>query len=383
MNLFQSPLFPHVREARHVRRLNRFVTECELDGQVVTCHLPNPGRLWELLLPGRTMLLVENRPSPIRTTSYTAVAVIRDGVPVLLHTQMTNTVVRFLLEKGRLPGLEEARIIRGEAPFGHSRFDFLLQRGEERIILEVKSCTLFGKTMAMFPDAVTDRGRKHLLELAEWSRQGFSCGVVFVVSSPWARSFLPDYHTDFNFARTLLETKSTIFAKAVGIRWRDDLSLDENIRDIPLSWPLLEKEAQDRGCYLLVLHLPEDRNLAVGSLGQVFFPQGYYIYVGSAKKNLARRLERHNRRHKTFFWHIDYLRDAAATCLALPVRTGDDLEHDLARAVDKIAGWSVPRFGSSDCHCASHLFGMADNPLQNPAFIDMLLYVRMDRLTTI
>ena len=143
MNLFMTPLFPGVRKSRYLRRLNRFVIECDLDGKTVTCHLPNPGRLWELLLPGRTVLLVENGLNPLRTTLFTAVAVMRNDVPVLLHTQMTNAVVRFLLENGLMPGLEDAQVIRQEVPFGHSRFDFLLQRGKEPIILEVKSCTLY------------------------------------------------------------------------------------------------------------------------------------------------------------------------------------------------------------------------------------------------
>ncbi len=380
MNLFKAPLFTKLIAARFLRRLNRFVIECDLAGKTVTAHLPNPGRLWELLLPGRIVSLTENLGSTLRTTPYTAVAVERDGVPVLLHTQRTNDVVQFLLEQGRLPGLEDARIIRREATFGHSRFDFLLQKERREMILEVKSCTLFGRELAMFPDAVTARGRKHLLELAQLAQQGISCGVVFVVSSPDARFFLPDYHTDFAFAQTLQETKAALLIKAVGIHWQHNLTLSEEIRDIPVPWPILEKEGQDRGCYILILHLTEDRTLMIGSLGDIFFPRGYYLYVGSAKRHLAKRLERHLRRRKTFFWHIDYLREAAAACTALPIRTGDDLEHELAAAINRIAGHSIPRFGSSDCRCDSHLFAMQDNPAHHPAFIELLQYFRMDRL---
>jgi sugar fermentation stimulation protein A len=248
------------------------------------------------------------------------------------------------------------------------------------MILEVKSCTLFGRELAMFPDAVTDRGRRHLMELAALSRQGLSCGVVFVVSAPRTRLFLPDYHTDFAFARALLEAKNILMIKAIGIHWQDNLTLGEDIRDIPIPWSLLEREGHDRGCYLLILHLPEDRTLTIGGLGDIFFPKGYYLYAGSARKNLAKRLERHCRRRKSFFWHIDYLRDKVASCVALPIRTGDPLEHELARAIGRMAAWSVPRFGSSDCRCASHLFGMTANPLHNSAFIELLQYFRMDRL---
>ena len=382
MNLFTTSPFPDLQKARFLHRPNRFVIACDLRGKTVIAHLPNPGRLWELLLPGRTVFLTPNDASSLRTTRYTAVAVERDEVPILLHTQKANDVVQCLLEQGLLPGLEDAVMIRREATFGRSRFDFLLQRGDSQMILEVKSCTLFGETLAMFPDAVTERGRKHLLELAELARQGYACGVVFVVSSSRAQWFLPDYHTDAAFARTMQEIQGSLLIQAVGVHWREDLTLDRNIHPIPLPWPLLERENKDRGCYILIVRLDEDRMLNIGSLGRLFFPKGYYLYVGSAKKNLTARLERHKRRRKTFFWHIDYLRDAATSCLALPIRTQDDLEHELAMRLAVLADWRVPAFGASDSPCDSHLFGMNTNPVHHPAFIDLLQYFRMDRLVS-
>ena len=119
-------LFPEVKQGRFIRRLNRFIVECSLDGEIVRAHLPNPGRLWELLLPGKIVILVPSDPVPGRSTTYTAVAVLRDGTPVLLHTQKANTIVRYLLEKNQIRGLENTKIIKQEAVFGTSRFDFLL-----------------------------------------------------------------------------------------------------------------------------------------------------------------------------------------------------------------------------------------------------------------
>lgn len=380
MNLFTTSPFPNLRKANFLRRPNRFVIVCDLMGEIVTAHLPNPGRLWELLLPGRTVYLMLNDTSVTRATPYTAVAVERDGFPILLHTQMANGVVECLLTQGLLPGLEGTLMIRREATFGRSRFDFLLERGDSQMILEVKSCTLFGETLAMFPDAVTERGRKHLLELAELAQQGYACGVVFVVSAPQAKWFLPDYHTDPDFARTMQDVKDSLMIQAVGVRWHEDLTLDRAIRPIPMPWAILEKENSDRGCYILILRLEEDRTLSIGSLGRIFFPKGHYLYVGSAKKNLAARLDRHKRRRKTFFWHIDYLRDEASSCMALPIRTHDDLEHELAKGLAPLAEWAIPGFGASDSPCSSHLFGMKDNPIHHPAFVGLLQYFRMDRL---
>ncbi len=344
-------------------------------------HLPNPGRLWELLIPGRVVTLVKNPVLPERATPLTAVAVVREGVTVLLHTQKSNDVVHFLLEERQIPGLETAEILKREFTLGGSRFDFLLKEGNEKILLEVKSCTLFGASLAMFPDAVTARGRRHLLELAAHTRNGYRCGVIFVIHSSHPGFFLPDYHTDYAFSQTFQEKKDLLFYRALRISWQNDLRLDRGIQEASIPWPLLARECRDQGSYLLLLTIPAGITISVGSLGRIHFPTGYYLYAGSAKRNLAKRLDRHLRKRKNFHWHIDYLRDRASSCLALPFRTQDDLEHVLAAALGKIADWTIPKFGASDCSCPSHLFGTAANPLYRPDFLELLQYFRMDRLT--
>jgi sugar fermentation stimulation protein A len=128
------------------------------------------------------------------------------------------------------------------------------------------------------------------------------------------------------------------------------------------------------------MRLTRDRKLLIGGLGEVWFRKGYYLYVGSAKMNLSKRIERHRRIIKKYHWHIDSLREAAEYHAALPVRASDDLECGIASALGKVAEWSVPGFGSSDCGCGSHLFGMTDDPLHDRAFIRLLMYFRIDRL---
>ncbi len=379
MDLFREPLYPSLRRAVFLRRLHRFAVACDLDGKTVTAHLPNPGRLWELLLPGRTVLLAPAE-NPARALAWTAVAAERDGATILLHTTLANRVMEFLIEAGRIPGLEGAAVARREATVGDSRLDFILRRGSEDILLEVKSCTLFGEDLAMFPDAVTERGRRHLLNLAGQAGPGRRCGVAWLVQWPRAVRFLPDYHTDPAFAQTFLDLKDRIFYLPVAVSWTADLRLEPEVRVLPVPWDLLRREAKDRGAYLLLCRLKEERSVEVGSLGWIAFPAGTYCYVGSARKDLSRRIGRHLRTKKTPHWHIDHLRAAADSCVALPIRTADDLEHEIARSLDAIAETSVPRFGSSDCGCRSHLFGWRDDPLRNPAFIALLQRYRMDRL---
>ncbi|MDI9569496.1 MAG: DNA/RNA nuclease SfsA [Pseudomonadota bacterium] len=381
-NLFREPLFPDPLPGRFIRRLNRFVIECECDGRVVQAHLPNPGRLWELLVPGRTVTLAKNAAVPGRAMPYTAVAVERDGVMVLLHTAKANEVVQFLLASKSIPGLEGAEIVRREFALGGSRFDFLLRENGEEILLEVKSCTLYGKSLAMFPDAVSARGRRHLEELAAHAQNGRRSGVIFLIHSPRPEFFLPDYHTDYEFARTFQKRRDRIFYRALRVSWTADLRLDEKIETASIPWPLLERENQDRGCYLLLMHLAAAARIAVGALGEIDFPAGHYLYAGSAKKALTARLARHLRKGgKNLHWHVDYLREEAASCRALAIRTRDDLECELAAAANRIAAHAVFGFGASDCSCPSHLFFLGTRPpLQNQAFLDLLQCFRMDRL---
>ena len=375
-------LFGPTEKAVFLRRPNRFVVICNLNGKVIKAFLPNPGRLWELLLPG-AVLALEKSSQPDRKLPYTVVAIEREGHPVMAHTHRTNDLVEHLLRQGILPGLEGTQIVRREIQHGNSRFDFLLKRGKEEIYLEVKSCSLFGKHVAMFPDAVTARGKKHVEELAELRRRGISGAVVFLICWPKAKFFLPDYHTDLEFSRTLWTARKKVSILPVALEVSPDFSVTSNVKLLEIPWAILEREMEDHGSYILILRLPVKKEIEVGKLGKIQFKKGFYLYAGSARKNLTQRLERHRRERKKLFWHIDYLRAHAEVHQALPIRASDSLECELAGALKKISGWEVPNFGSSDCSCNSHLLGMSEDPFHSPEFISLLQYFRMDRLFTL
>jgi sugar fermentation stimulation protein A len=364
-----------LQRARFLNRPNRFVVECELRGRPVTAYLPNPGRLWELLLPNCTLYLKRNG-SAVKIP-YTVMAVEKDGLPVMLHTHFTNDIVELLLRKHLVPGLEDMDIVRREVTFGDSRFDFLLERKGNKFILEVKNCTLFRDRLAMFPDAVTKRGNRHINGLLDLQKSGTNAGVLFVVQWPRARYFMPEYHTDFEFTKVFLKCHDRLFVKAIGLTWHDNLFLDDHVRELTIPWDIIGRMAQDKGCYIVILHLEKETEIAVGELGNIIFRKGYYLYAGSAKKGLTKRLERHQRSRKNLFWHIDYLREKASFYKGLPIRTSDDIECALASDLEKISDWSIPRFGSSDCSCKGHLFGMEEDPVKSPRFIEMLFNHRM------
>ncbi len=373
-------LFGPILKAHLISRPNRFLIECDLEGRVIHAFLPNPGRLQELLLPGRLVYLVEEKGSPHRKTRYTAVAILRQGHPIMLHTHKTNEVARFLLQMGKVPGLKGAQILRSEVRMGPSRFDFLLRKGKQAILLEVKSCTLVGERAAMFPDAVTKRGARHLRELAALSDQGMKAFLLLIIHWPFATHFMPDYHTDLEFSKVLLGLRHKVRIVPLALRWQEDLSLPSFVRRLQIPWRLIEREAQDRGSYLLILILKRSRKIPIGKLGVLRFRKGFYIYVGSAMVRLSQRVERHRHLRKRPHWHIDALRAKSQFHSALMIRSSTRLECEIAEALSGISEWSVRGFGCSDCSCKSHLFGMTKDPLHAEAFHQILQHFRMDRL---
>ncbi len=367
-------------KARFLARPNRFLVVCDVPGRGrIRAFMPNPGRMRELLLPGAELLLVDSGvPQRVRKTRFTVVAAVRDGAPVFLHTSANNAVARALIESGSIPGLQNATLLRQEVTVGHSRFDFLLEEQGEPLYLEVKSCTLFGQGVAMFPDAVTDRGRRHLEELAQLAEEGRRAAVMFLVHTPRVRWFMPDFHTDPAFAGTLARVRDRIGILAVALDWTAQLTLRSTPRLLEIPWSHIEPRLADRGAYLLILRLPRKRCLEVGSLGRIAFPPGYYVYVGSAMGNLSARIARHTRLRKTLRWHVDFLRAVATECIALPIRTPHRTETALAQALDGVLAPGPAGFGASDSALDTHLFHSPTQPLDLPAFHSILERFRME-----
>lgn len=381
----KSPPFniTEILKAKFLERPNRFLIRCTAKRLgVIDAHLPNPGRLWELLIPGANLYLSSDAGSKRdralkRKTSYTALAAERKGFPILLHTHLTNQVARYLIEAKSIPSLDEAEIVKQEVSLGKSRFDFLLKENGADLYLEVKSCTLFGNGVAMFPDAVTERGRRHLLELAEMGRNGIRAMILLVVHYPHVEWFMPDFHTDYEFSQSLLKVKNDLRILPVAVEWKRDLSIGQNVKVLQTPWDYLKEEVYDRGSYLLVLRLDHEKHVQIGQMGTTLFQKGYYIYVGSAMANLTARIERHKRIRKKEHWHIDYLTQAADEFLPLPIRSSRRHECEIAASLSSALTSGPSGFGSSDCKCSTHLFWSRENPLHVEAFHDVLQHFRM------
>ncbi|MCR4805849.1 MAG: DNA/RNA nuclease SfsA [Clostridia bacterium] len=191
-----------ITSAYFLDRPNRFVAHVDLGGSAETVHVKNTGRCRELLLPGAEVFL-EQSANPARKTAYDLVAVRRgDGSIVNIDSQAPNKVAAEWLA-----GQGFDRIV-PEFRWGDSRFDFYMERGGERWLLEVKSCTLQIGSWGYFPDAPTERGVKHLRELAKAAREGWHAAVAFVIQMEGVWEVRPNVTTQPAFGEALAEAKS-------------------------------------------------------------------------------------------------------------------------------------------------------------------------------
>ncbi|MGD8398509.1 MAG: DNA/RNA nuclease SfsA [Anaerolineae bacterium] len=193
-------------EGRFLARENRFRVVVQIADRPVAAHLPNPGRLEELLLRGQPVWLAVRR-APQRKTDYDLLAIrAPTGAWVSLDTRLPNDAVAEALAGERLTPLAGYERVRREVTHGRSRFDFSLEAaGRRPCLVEVKSVSLVIDRVGCFPDAVTARGRRHVLELAVAVEAGYRAVVVFVVQRDDAIAVRPYDETDPDFGEALRE----------------------------------------------------------------------------------------------------------------------------------------------------------------------------------
>ncbi len=194
-------LYKNIHEGIFLRRPNRFIAEVEIDGRIETVHVKNTGRCRELLLPG-TAVWLEKADSTQRRTAFDLVTVEKQGRLVNIDSQAPNKVVQPWLLEGKL--IADIQELKAEKVFAHSRFDFYGEAGNgKRFWVEVKGVTLEDEQVALFPDAPTPRGARHMDELLAAVAQGYDAYALFVVQMNNCRYFTPHLERDPDFAKSL------------------------------------------------------------------------------------------------------------------------------------------------------------------------------------
>ena len=194
--------YREIAEGIFIDRPNRFIAHVEVDGTVETVHVKNTGRCKELLPPGAAVRL-EVSDNPKRKTKYDLVAVYKQGLGwVNMDSQAPNKVVaEWLAAQGY-------DLVRPEYPYGKSRIDFYMEKGDQKYLLEVKGCTLEVEGIGYFPDAPTERGVKHLHELTLAQQAGYQCTVAFVVQMEGVTQVRPNVDTQPEFGTALAQAKA-------------------------------------------------------------------------------------------------------------------------------------------------------------------------------
>ena len=196
-------------QASFLRRPNRFTAWCRRrdNGQEVLCHVRNTGRCAELLLP-QAQVWIQHSPSAQRKTAYTLVHVQKGSQLVNLDSLAPNRLFAEGINSGAivLPGMGEVLKLRPEVTIGSSRLDYLVQGTKKTYYCEIKGVTLEQGETALFPDAPTQRGLRHLLELEQLAQQGYGAAVIFLVQMQ-AACFRPNREAQPEFAQALAKVR--------------------------------------------------------------------------------------------------------------------------------------------------------------------------------
>ena len=189
-----------------ISRPNRFIAHVKIEGEVHICHVKNTGRCRELLIPGATVFLEESD-NPDRKTKYDLIAVYKGDMLINMDSQAPNKVFYEWAKDYFKPDF-----IKPEYSYKNSRFDCYMEKDGKKIFVEVKGVTLENNGVASFPDAPTERGIKHLLELADAVKNGYTCYVFFIVQMKGIKYFEPNRERHKEFADALK------FASESGVR---------------------------------------------------------------------------------------------------------------------------------------------------------------------
>lgn len=192
--------YERILKAEFIERPNRFIAHINIDGEMQVCHVKNTGRCRELLTP-HAEVYVQQSDNPNRKTGFDLIAVKKGSRIVNMDSQVPNKVVYEWLINEKPFG--DLTLIKPEYKYKNSRFDFYLERENEKFFVEVKGVTLENNNIVSFPDAPSERAVKHLTELMEATKNGYSCYVVFVIQMSGTEYFMPNYENDPLFTETL------------------------------------------------------------------------------------------------------------------------------------------------------------------------------------
>lgn len=199
--------YENIVEGKFINRINRFVANVFIDGVVEQVHVKNTGRCKELLIEGAKVYLEQNN-NPNRKTKYSLINVYKDDLLINMDSQVPNAVVYEAVKNNKIPQLQDVKLLKREVTYKKSRFDLYYETETLKGFIEVKGVTLEKSGIAMFPDAPTERGRKHVYELIDGMQNGYTNYLFLLIQFKGAKKFIPNYEMDNKFALSLIQARS-------------------------------------------------------------------------------------------------------------------------------------------------------------------------------
>lgn len=195
--------YTKVIEGTFLKRPNRFIAQVLIDGKEETVHVKNTGRCKELLVPGVKVILEDCSNNPNRKTRYSLIAVWKRDILVNMDSQVPNAVVFEALKEGKIKEIRDVAYSKREVTFGKSRYDIYYESENQKGFIEVKGVTLEHNGISMFPDAPTERGAKHVLEMIEAVKEGYRGTLLFLIQMKGPKEFRLNWEMDRNFSEAV------------------------------------------------------------------------------------------------------------------------------------------------------------------------------------
>ncbi len=197
-------IIKNIIQGNFVERPNRFTVTFRYNEKLENAHLRDPGRLKELLTPDVNLLLRPALNTAKRKTKFDVIGVLKGNLWVLINSGFHSDMAADLIDLQIIDEVKGYSVEKREYTYGKSRIDFLLSnKNNEKMLLEVKGCTLVEGGHAKFPDAPTLRGKRHVEELITAKEEGFDASILFLIACEDAESFSPNFVMDPDFSNVL------------------------------------------------------------------------------------------------------------------------------------------------------------------------------------
>ncbi|AFM39879.1 sugar fermentation stimulation protein [Desulfosporosinus acidiphilus SJ4] len=194
--------YTSIKTAEFISRPNRFTAHVIVDNHEEIVHVKNTGRCREILQTGTTVILQESK-NEKRKTKYSIIAAYKEDVLINIDSLVPNMVVYQAIKEKKIEHIHDVTKLSREVVYGNSRFDLYFEANDKRGFIEVKGVTLENEGVALFPDAPTQRGCKHIYEMMNAVKEGYAGYIFFLIQLKGVKYFTPHEIRDPEFTKAL------------------------------------------------------------------------------------------------------------------------------------------------------------------------------------